>query len=307
MYPLSWYSTGKSISTAANEAVIFHWWHPFLGPCYRGVCAAAGNSVKKVTVCHNVIPHEKNMLSERAVQYGLAGMDGFIVHGRSEEQDIKRLFPGKPVLKLYHPVYDIFLGNDMPKSAARKALGIAPDKRIVLYFGLIRGYKGVEVLLDSIYLLKGKIENLKCLIVGEIYTNRKIIVDKVKNIGRDRVKLVNRYVPNEDVAKWFRAADIVVLPYLTATQSGIIPIAYQCNRPVITTRVGGLPDMVDEGASGYLIEADNPQAIADSIYNYFENLKSPNLTAGIKIMTGKLSWSGYAERLELFIRQLGDS
>ena len=93
--------------------------------------------MKKVTVCHNVIPHEKNMLSERAVQYGLAGMDGFIVHGRSEEQDIKRLFPGKPVLKLYHPVYDIFLGNDMPKSAARKALGIAPDKRIVLYFGLI--------------------------------------------------------------------------------------------------------------------------------------------------------------------------
>ena len=131
--------------------------------------------------------------------------------------------------------------------------------------------------------------------------------NKVKEIGCDRVKLVNRYIPNEDVAKWFRAADIVVLPYLSATQSGIIPIAYQCNRPVITTRVGGLPDMVEDGKSGYLIEPNNPTAIADAIHNHFEKLNAPDLTDGIQKMAAKLSWSGYADSLESFINQLKES
>ena len=302
--PFSWFSTGKTISTSENEAVIFHWWHPFLGPCYRGVSSAIGNSVLKLAVCHNVLPHEKNMLSEKAVRFGLSGMDGYIVHGQSEEKELSKLFPGKPILILYHPIYDIFAGFKISKSIARKAMGINQDRKIALYFGLIRDYKGVEVLLEALELLDGKMDNFKCLIVGEIYSNRKAILSKVKALGRDKVKLLNRYVPNEDVAKWFRAADIVVLPYISATQSGIIPIAYQCDRPVITTNVGGLPDMVEEGQSGYLIEPNSPSAIADALYKYFETQNKPDLSAGISKVAGKLSWQGYSESLESFINQL---
>ena len=302
--PYSWYTTGKTVSTSENDAVIFHWWHPFLGPCYRGVSSAIGNSVLKLAVCHNVLPHEKNLLSEKAVKFGLSGMDGYIVHGKSEEMELSRLFPGKPILRLYHPIYDIFAGTKISKSKARKAIGINQDRKIALYFGLIRDYKGVEVLLEALELLSGKIDNFKCLIVGEIYSNRKPIVNKVKHLGRDKVKLLNRYVPNEDVAKWFRATDIVVLPYLSATQSGIIPIAYQCNRPVITTNVGGLPDMVEDGQSGYLIEPNNPNAIANAIIKYFDTDNIPDMTDGITKIAAKLSWQGYADGLETFINQL---
>ncbi len=174
---------------------------------------------------------------------------------------------------------------------------------MVLYFGLIRPYKGVEVLLRAASKLKD-VPRLKLLVVGEIYSNRQEIQRLTGQLPRDMVRLVDEYIPNEDVSVWFRAADIVALPYLSATQSGIVPIAYRCLRPVIVTRVGGLPDAVEDCESGYLIEPDNAEQLADTIRVHFIKHGNPDMSAGIDRLRKRLSWERYSEELVGFISQL---
>jgi glycosyltransferase involved in cell wall biosynthesis len=302
--PLSWRRAGRIIREWGAEALIFHWWHPFFGPAYRGIAAAAGMGIPRIAVCHNVAPHEKGGLWRSAVKFGLQRMSGFIVHARQEANELKELLGDVPALTLFHPVYDIFPGEDMPKSTARERLGLSENDRVVLYFGLIRPYKGVEVLLDAAGRLKD-VPGLKILIVGEIYANRQGIMAKLRKLPPDMVKLVDRYVLNEEVAVWFRAADIVALPYLSATQSGIVPIAYRCHRPVIVTRVGGLPDVVEEGVSGYLVEPADPEALAMAIRRHFIELHNPDMSVGIEKLSRSLSWERYAVELIDFMVDLG--
>jgi len=301
--PISWIRTGRSVKRSGEEALIYHWWHPFFGPAYRGIGWLAGQKPIKIAICHNVIPHDKGGVWLKAVRFGLGGMDGFIVHSQTEIHDLQRLLPGSFSLKLFHPIYDIFPGEDIPKSEARQQLNLQSDDRVILYFGLIRPYKGVETLLQAMSQLND-VARLKCLVVGEIYSDKERISQMISNIPPDRIRLVDEYVPNEHVARWFRAADVVVLPYVSATQSGIVPIAYRCRRPVIVTRVGGLPDVVIEGESGFLVEPNEPAALANAIRRYFIELDSPDLNEGIKAISRQLSWDQYALELEKFIAEL---
>lgn len=301
--PSSWRRTGRRIREWGAEALVFHWWHPFFGPAYRTIVGSCGKTTRRIAICHNVLPHEKGIIWRKAIRFGLAKMDGCIVHSRSDEENLEGLFPGRASRVLFHPIYDIFPGEDISREAARDRLNLDRQSRIVLYFGLIRPYKGVEILLQACRELTD-ISRLKVLIVGEIYSGKDRIHELINVLPSGLVQLVDRYVPNEEVATWFRAADIVALPYLSATQSGIVPIAYRCLRPVIVTRVGGLPDVVSEGESGYIVEPDDPSGLAQAIRNYFEELGSPDLTEGIKAVSGRLSWSAYAENLLDFISEL---
>jgi len=230
--PLSWRRAGRRIREWGAEAILFHWWHPLFGPCYRGISAAVGKSVIKVAICHNVAPHEKGRPRRSAARYGLRKMDGFVLHARSEINEIEGLLPGSTFVTLFHPIYDIFPGEDVPGEEARRRLNLNPEDKVVLYFGIIRPYKGVETLLEAAGQLSD-MDNLKLLVVGEIYKGSDRIYRLVQSLPGRQVRLVNRYIPNEEVALWFRASDIVALPYLSATQSGIVPIAYRCLRPVI--------------------------------------------------------------------------
>jgi D-inositol-3-phosphate glycosyltransferase len=303
MNPISWYKIGRRISKSNSDAVIFHWWHPFFGPAYREICRSSGEKITKIAVCHNVLPHDKSSLWTRAVRYGLGGMNGNIVHSKSEISQLKQLSPKSPALDLYHPIYDIFPGQDTSRAEARRVLKLKQDARIILNFGLIRPYKGVDVLLNALKNLD-EVDRLFCLIVGEIYSDRELIEKMVSEISPNRVRLIDGYIPNEQVALWFRAADIVVLPYRSATQSGVVPIAYRCNRPVIVTNVGGLPDAVLDGQSGYLIEPENPSQLADTIRRFFIEKDNPDLSHGINQMRDRLSWSRYAKQTVDFIRDI---
>ncbi len=168
--PWTWTRARSRIHSWGADAVILHWWHPFFAPVFRCICSGKVPPVK-VAVCHNVIPHESGAVRRHMVRFGLSKMDGFIVHSRAETEELRRLFPSLPYRALFHPIYDIFGGENIPRGEARRKLSIAPDARVVLYFGLIRPYKGVEVLLRACHSLID-LAQLKVLVVGEIYSSR---------------------------------------------------------------------------------------------------------------------------------------
>jgi len=296
LHPLTWLKTVDIILKSQADIVLFHWWHPFFAPAYRVISGRLGNSIKKIAVCHNLLPHEAGPGLRRAVKLGLGRMDGLILHSRDEHTSALHYFPKAQSALAFHPLYDQFPGEDIPKSQARQRLGLDEDSKIILYFGLIRPYKGVDVLIEALLKLKMDV-NLKALIVGEIYKGCESIRERLKQLPADRVLLIDKFVPDNEVAVYFRAADLVVLPYKSATQSGVIPIAYRCRRPVVATRVGGLPEAVEDGLSGWLVPPNNADELARAICCYFSELNTPDMEAGIETIAKRLTWERYVEVL----------
>ncbi len=303
----SWLKTGKYIGQSNVEALIFHWWHPFFAPAYRAICRYANKSAVKLAVCHNVYPHSgKAGVMKKMAKLFLNRLDGAVIHSKTEAADLDRINKRLKRIRLFHPLYDVFPGSDMDKLEARKRLNLDSHDRIILYFGLIRRYKGVDILLKALDETKN-VKNLKCLIVGEVYDNREYIKSLIGNLPAGSVRLIDRYIPNEDVAVYFRACDVVALPYRSATQSGIVPIAYQCERPVIASNIGGLPDAVEDGVTGLLAPSEDPHALAEAVNRFFIELDAPSMLAGIKRKKKELSWENYASQLTGFITELKDA
>jgi len=301
--PLSWRRTANRIAEWQADVAIFHWWHPFFAPAVRATTNKLPRKITKLTICHNVAPHDGGTVRKQLVKYALSGMDGLIIHSTSEKSELKALLPNIPYRSLFHPIYDIFPGEEITKENARSALGIPQDTRMVLFFGLIRPYKGVETLVQAAKQLAG-VEKLAIYIVGEVYSDGEQLRRDIASVPGGIVTLVDRYLPNEEVGAWFRAADLIALPYLTATQSGIVPLAYRYERPVVVTNVGGLPDVVMEGKSGYLVPPANPVKLANAIQRHFIELRNPSLIDGIRFMQNELSWKTYSSRLVEFATEL---
>lgn len=301
--PHTWNRAGRIIRHWGAEALVFHWWHPFFAPSYRFISSTVAKDTVCLCICHNVSPHEQSSLRRSAVKFGLKKMDGFVVHAKQEIEELNDLLPDSRSIKLFHPVYDIFPGENIARSEARARLKLDDKDRVVLYFGLIRPYKGVEVLLRAASKL-GDVPHLKLMVVGEIYANRKEIMELLDALPEDMVRLVDRYIPNEEVSTWFRASDLVALPYISATQSGVVPVALRCNRPVVVTCVGGLPEVVEEGENGYLVEPNNPEDLASAIRGHFIERGNPDMSEGIERVRRRLSWERYAEELEEFLLEL---
>jgi glycosyltransferase involved in cell wall biosynthesis len=300
--PFTWQKTAEFLLSRNPDAVIFQYWHPFFGPAYRKIASSLPLNVPTISICHNVIPHDAGLAARVAARYALGCMTGYVVHAGSEQSDLRGLFDDPKVTLGFHPLYDTFPGQDVSKEDARKELGIAGDALVVLYFGLIRPYKGVDLLLEAALSLTD-IKRLKILIVGEIYSEREKIQSALDRLPSGKADLVDSYVPNEKVARYFRAADIVALPYKSATQSGVIPIAYACRRPVIATRVGGLPDVILDGESGYLVEPGDAAALARAIRDQFLLFDNPPMEEGVLKMCQRLSWASYAD---LIRRAIGE-
>jgi glycosyltransferase involved in cell wall biosynthesis len=199
-----------------------------------------------------------------------------------------------------HPVYDIF-GENTDREAAKKRLGVTA-KEVALFFGFIRGYKGLMNLIRAVALLPPE-RDFQLLVGGEFYEDDQPYRDLIRELGVEkRIVLHDRYIPNEEVPDFFGAANVVVLPYVSATQSGIIQIAYNFNRPVITTRVGGLPEVVRPGELGEVVEPEDPPARAAAIADYFEQGKEDRYTPRVAEEKKRYSWGRLVEALEAFAR-----
>ena len=264
--PLNWIWIGQEIRDMKPDLVLIKFWIPFMAPCLGTIARIIRKNKhsKIISIIDNIIPHEKRPGDRSLGSYWVKSVDGFVVMSKSVLNDLDTFDKSKPKLFCPHPLYDHF-GEILPKSIARKSLSLEEDRKYILFFGFIRDYKGLDLLLNAMADERIRGMKIKLLVAGEFYTNSKPYFDilKQKNLS-ESVVMTGDFIPDSDVAKYFNACDIVVQPYKDATQSGVTQIAYHFNKPMITTNVGGLAEIVPDGKVGYVIKPDSKE-IAEAI------------------------------------------
>lgn len=290
--PYSWWQTYQKIKVYSPDFVLFSWWHPFFSPCYATISWLLKKRAKISCcfLCHNIFSHEKTVLDKYLVKLGLSKSSVFIVHSQEQAKELDSLFPDRPVLINPHPRYEFFVKkNNQTREQARKAFHVE-DKKVILFFGLIRPYKGLKYLLESMLLLPEQ-DKYHLLLIGEFYhqiQHYQILIDRL--LLRKQLTLVNHYIVNEQVGQYFKAADVFVAPYVDATQSGAIQLAYSFGLPVIATRVGGLPEMVKDKETGLLVEPKDSQGLKQVISNIFKAGLITKFSKNIAQQNGIYSW-----------------
>jgi D-inositol-3-phosphate glycosyltransferase len=299
--PFNWILVALKLRKRRPDVIIFKYWLPFFGPCMGTICALVkmGRKTKVITICDNVIPHERRPGDMVFTRYAFERTDGFIVQSDTVEKDLLSVVDRPVYKKVPHPVYEIF-GNKKSKPEAKKILNLS-EENILLFFGYVRSYKGLHVLIDAMKEVKKSL-SVKLLVVGEFYDDEEQYRWHISDAQvRDVIDVISEYVANEKVCDYFSAADAVILPYLSATQSGIAQIAYNFDKPVIATKVGGLAEVVADGVSGLVVPPNDPHALADAIRRFYkENLERP-LSAGAAKEKEKYSWDRMVEAIEQLI------
>jgi len=269
--PFNWIKVGNIIRKERPDIIVVRYWLPFMGPCFGTILRIAkkNHHSKVVCIADNVIPHEKRAGDKAFTKYFIKPVDAFITMSEKVLADLKLFNNTKPAAYIPHPLYDNF-GEKISKETARKNLGIAVDEKIILFFGFIRKYKGLDILLDAMALLKDKMPDLKLLIAGEFYDDKKQYEEQIIRLGlKDRLILKTVFIADNEIKNYLCAADLVVQPYRNATQSGVTPLAYHFEIPMIVTNVGGLAAMVPHDKVG-LVAEPTAIAIAENIELYFK-------------------------------------
>lgn len=300
--PINWLISGAKILKEKPDAVIFKYWIPFFAPCFGVISLLIKifSNSKIIFICDNVIPHERFPFGNMLTKFAFSFVDYFIVQSDSVEKDLLKIKPKAKYKKIFHPTYDIF-GETIDKNEARKILGLKPDEKVLLFFGYIRPYKGLDLLLRSMKYVLNKFP-VKLLVVGEFYEDPSRYFKIVEEDGiSDFVIFKSEYVPNEEVKIYFSASDVVVLPYISATQSGIVQMAYNFNKPVIATNVGGLPEVVVDGKTGFIVEKA-PEKLAEAIVKFFDENLGEFFSRNIDEEKKKYSWDNLAVAIEDIIK-----
>ncbi|MCW3089822.1 MAG: glycosyltransferase [Ferruginibacter sp.] len=274
--PLNWIIVGNELKKLRPDIIVVKYWMPFMGPCLGSIVRIVRKNrhTKIICIADNIIPHEKRLGDTVFTKYFVKPVDAFITMSEKVLTDLKQFAPGKPARLVAHPLFDNF-GENISKEAARAELKIGNDDLIILFFGFIRKYKGLDMLLEAIKLLHedalhSSFPMPKLLIAGEFYEDRKIYDELMKTPGiREHLIIKTDFIPDSEVKYFLCAADLVVQPYRSATQSGVTPLAYHFEKPMIVTNVGGLPDLVPDGKVG-LVAEPNPASIAQKIKEFYK-------------------------------------
>ena len=290
--PLNWLSVGNEIRKKQPDLVVFAYWMSFMAPCFGTLARRISRNGKTrcIGLIHNMIPHEPNLLDKLFPSYFVKSMDGFTTLSQAVITDIDRFDRhGKPKTWAPHPIYDHY-GQLIDKGEARRQLGLKESGKYVLFFGFIRDYKGLDLLIDAFGDLRLQDMGVKLVVAGEFYGDPKPYLDRIRTLDiSDIVVLHNDYIPDNRVNLYFCSADIVAQPYKTATQSGVTQVAFHFEKPMLVTNVGGLAEIVPDGKIGYVVEPD-AQAISDALVNYFKEGKEKAFTAGVREEKQKYSW-----------------
>ncbi len=288
--PLNWFSAASFIKKQKPDLVIIRYWLPFMAPCLGTIARLIkSTSTKIVAICDNVIPHEKRPGDKQLTQYFVNSCDAFVVMSKSVEDDLRKFDTTKPSTFIPHPVYDIF-GKAVSKEEALKKLNLNPADKHILFFGFIRKYKGLDLLIKALGNIKHQTLNIKLLIAGEFYDNKDEYLQLIKENGlENNVIIRSDFIPSEEVKYYFCAADIIVQPYHTATQSGVTQIAYHFARPMLVTNVGGLSEIVTHNRVGYVTET-NAESIAASLTDFYQNNREKEFSENAGIDSSKFSW-----------------
>lgn len=291
--PLNWIGVGNELKNLKPDIIVVRYWLPFMGPCLGTILRRVKKNkhTKVVTIADNVIPHEKRPGDKQFTSYFVKPVDAFVTMSEKVMNDLKT-FSSKPAKQVVHPLYDNF-GEQVDKATARKHLGINKNENIILFFGFIRKYKGLDLLLEAMNVLKKtqpKTQNIKLLVAGEFYEDRKTYDDLIQQLNiADHLILRTDFIPDSEVKYYLSAADYVIQPYRNATQSGVTPLAYHFEKPMLVTNVGGLPDLVPDGKVGLVCEP-NSADIASHILKLYE-LGEDHFLPHLREEKKKYSWN----------------
>jgi glycosyltransferase involved in cell wall biosynthesis len=305
----NWIKVGNLLKKEKPDIIVVRYWLPFMGPALGTILRRAkkNHHSKIICIADNIIPHEIRLGDKAFTKYFLKACDAFITMSAKVLDDLRKFQKGKPAKLVQHPLYDTF-GEPISKSEAREKLGISNSELVILFFGFIRKYKGLDILLDAMKVLKenskslpgrqaGEIRNLKLLIAGEFYEDEKPYQLQIDKLGiRDNLILRTDFIPDGEVKYYLGAADAVIQPYRNATQSGVTPLAYHFEKPMIVTNVGGLPSLVPHEKAG-LVAEPTASSIAEAILRFYqlgENYFLPHLRSEKQ----KYSWGNLVEAID---------
>ena len=290
--PLSWLRTGRYVRRRKPDLVVSPFWLPFMAPCFGTVLRVAKRKgMRRVAILHNLIPHEHRPGDKLFARYFVGSNDAFVTLSRSVLEDLDRFDPERKRPRVYspHPLYDHY-GAPLSREDALLRLDLPASGRYVLFFGFIRDYKGLDLLIDAMADRRLEALGVRLIVAGEFYGDPKPYHEQLERLALgDRVVLHTDFIPDSEVNRYFCAADIVAQPYRSATQSGVSQIAYHFEKPMVVTRVGGLPEIVPDGKAGFVVEPE-PKAIADALVRYFEEDWRERLTAGVRDEKRKYGW-----------------
>lgn len=299
--PASWKRTAKAINALAPDMVVFVWWMPFFGPCYRGIIKHLDKNIKRVFLIENHISHEARWFDRSQSRRTLKLADHFICQSQFTADSVTKDHPAIPIWRTTLSVFDCYDLKRYDKESARKKLGIE-SKHVVLFFGLIRQYKGLDRFIAAMPKVLKEAPDTMGLIVGEAYEDIGPYKEQIAQLGLDEhIKMVNAFIPNEEIEPWFKAADLICLPYRSATQSGITMIAYGMRRPVVVTDVGGLKELVVPGRTGEVVPNDDLEALAKAVVKVLRDSEAIEHAAHIANLTKEL---GYLELPEMVDKML---
>lgn len=301
--PFNWLRTAKKIKALKPELVIIQWWHPYFAPCYFGLCKLL-KGIKILFVCHNVFPHERFPLDRSLTKAVLKQGNCYIVQSGKDAGDLQTIIKNPVFEQAVHPTYHAFQLKNMRKEEARSILHLEEQQKVLLFFGFIREYKGLTYLIQAMPEIVKQLENVKLLVAGDFpgEKEKKEYTDLIHECGMEEAIIVyDGYIPDQEVEKFFAACDMVVLPYISATQSGIVQIAFGFERPVVVTNVGGLPDVVENGKTGYVVEAAESECLTEVVVKYFKENGQYQMTDSIRKQKYRFSWDRMTEIVERLI------
>jgi glycosyltransferase involved in cell wall biosynthesis len=294
--PWSWRRTASHLERFAPGLVVLKWWMPFFGPAFASsVGPLRRRGTRVVLVCDNLVAHEPRFFDDAFSAWMMRNSDGYLVMSDSVERDLDRLKPGAPRRRVAHPFYAQFDRGRVTREQARDRLGLSGD--VALFFGYVRRYKGLDTLLEAWPLVRAR-RPATLVVAGEFYDDPAPYRALAAAAGGEpAVRLLDRYIPDDEVELLFKAADVVVLPYRSATQSGVTHVAYALGVPVITTNVGGLAETVHPGETGLVVPPEDPAALADAVVSFFAEGMSERMRVPIAALRREHSWETLADHV----------
>lgn len=297
--PISWIRLGLRLKREEPDLLILRFWLPFMAPAMGTISRIVrkNKKTKILALIDNIIPHEKRVGDTMLAKYFVGSVDGFVVMSRAVEADLNSFDKQKPVEFCPHPLFDNY-GAIVPRLDAIKKLNLDAASKYMLFFGFIRDYKGLDLLLKAMAMPLLNDPQIKLIVAGEFYCEQESYLTLIRESGlQDRVVLRTEFIPDAEIPAYFGAADLVVQPYKSATQSGVTQVGYYFNKPMLVTNVGGLGEIIPHGKVGYVVEP-NPEAIADAINNFFSNNRYEEMSAMAEIEKARFSWASLVHSFE---------
>jgi glycosyltransferase involved in cell wall biosynthesis len=299
-YPWTWWRTFNRIRQARPDLLILQWWTPFWTPSLYALTywVRHRTQIPILFLCHHIIAPEGGMLDWFLARFVFRRADGFIVMSEEDYALLRRALPQAYIRGTTHPIYDMFSVEPRDPGEARARLGLGTEERVLLFFGFVRRYKGLRYLLQALPEVRREMP-VRLLVVGEFWEDERTYQEMIAGLGlQEAVTVVNRYVPNEEVGLYFAAADVLVLPYLEASQSGVVQMSFGFERPVIATRVGGLAETIEHNRTGLIVAPGDAQALAAAIVSYFQQNMGPRFQEGIRETKDRFAWEHLVRLIE---------